>query len=90
LIARLHTNVPEGYWNSCAINDESEVVVDVKLSAFDLLSVANANPAPHPVGAAELLDLHEGWLLTRWWLPFVRGRAVMEDPVGGCWCVCIT
>ena len=29
-----------------ANNDESEVVVDVKLSAFDLLSVANANPAP--------------------------------------------
>ena len=63
-------------------------MVDVELSAFDLLPVANANPAPHPVGAAELLDLHEGRFLSWGWFPFVRRRADLEDTFGGWWCTC--
>ena len=50
--------------DACAVNDKSDVVVNVELSAFDLLPVADANPASHPVGAAELLDLHEGRFLS--------------------------
>ena len=32
--------------DACAVNDKGDVVVNVELSAFDLLPVADADPTP--------------------------------------------
>ena len=69
-----------------AIDYQHNVVFHVELSAFDLHAVAEAEPAARANRAAELLDLHEGWFLASWWIPFVFRWASFEKSVNGSWC----
>jgi hypothetical protein len=72
--------------NACAVYDKGDVVIGVELLAFNLLPVADADPPPHPEGATELLNLHEGGFLSGRWVPFVHRRADFEDTLRGWWC----
>jgi hypothetical protein len=72
--------------NAGAVDYQLDVVVCVKVLAFDLRTVAQANPAAHADWAPKLLNLHERCFLAGWWIPLLGGWASFEESVDGCWC----
>ena len=61
----------------------------MELPALGLESVGNNDPAPHSVGAAELLYLHVSGLLSVRSVPFVGVGAFGKFEVFDWWCGCV-
>ena len=71
---------------ACAVYDKGNVVFGVELLALNLLPVTEADPPPHPDGAAKLLNLHKSGFLSGRWVPLVLRGATFEDSIRGWWC----
>jgi hypothetical protein len=61
--------------NPRTVDYQFYVVEFVEVLALDLCAVAQANPAAHTERASKLLDLHERWFLSGWWIPFFSAWA---------------
>jgi hypothetical protein len=75
--------------NPRAVHHECNGVRYVELPALGLRSVGNNDPAPHSVGAAELLYLHVSGLLSVRSVPFVGVGAFGKFEVFDWWCGCV-